>query len=260
MPGNGEAKKLPTVFVGLPVYGGQVLAENAANVEFLCRKMDQHGWGVYTYRAAMADVVDARNCMLTRWYDGHPESDYLLMIDNDMIFEWQMVIKMFMIDKPVVGCIYSKKHIAEPDKDGSTSFWKIAVGEPLPEQTAQPIVDGFQQWKYVGAGILLIKREAVTQILEKFPQINDYTDPGFMKESGVSRVIGAFDKVITPEGRHLSEDISFCWRWRECGGEIWAAVDWVIGHRGLFTYNFQARSMLGLEGTEGKIPQLAAVA
>src|SRR6266550_2354622 len=104
--------------------------------------MDAHKWGVYTYRVAMSDVVDARNCMLTYWYDKHPESDYILMIDADMIFDWQMVIKMFMLDKPVVGCIYSKKHIAE-EKDGGPNFWDITVGEPL--APGQPIVDGFQQ-------------------------------------------------------------------------------------------------------------------
>ncbi len=252
-----ESKKLPVVFLGLPVYGGTMMAETAACHETLIRQLDAHKWGVYTYRVSMADVVDTRNCMLTYWYDRHPESDYLLMVDNDMVYEWQMVVRMFKFDKPVVGCIYSKKHIAEAGADGKVNFWDITVGEPLPEQQSQPIVDGFQQWKYVGGGVLLIKREVVTAILEKFPEINDTTDPGFMVKSGVSRVIGAFDKIVTPEGRHLSEDISFCERWRQCGGEIWAAVDFTVGHRGLFTFNFNAKDMLGLDGKPARLSAVA---
>ena len=221
--------------------------------------MDAHQWRTYTYRSSMADVEDNRNCILTYWYDRHPESDYLLMIDNDMIFDWQMVIRMFTIDAPVVGCIYSKKHIAEPDEaTGEVNFWKIAVGEPLPEKDTKPVVDGFQEWKYVGAGVLLIRRDAVAKILDKFPEINDTTDPGFLMETGVSRVIGAFNKLIMPNGQHLSEDISFCERWRQCGGKVMAAVGWTVGHRGLFTYNFNAVDMLGLKGEEPVLPQQKA--
>jgi hypothetical protein len=250
---NEPAKK-PVIFVGLPCYGGQLMAENAANIERMLIAFEKSGMGYYTYRASMADVVDTRNCMLTVWYDKHPESEYLLMIDNDMVFSAEMVFRMFMLNKPVVGAIYSKKHFAPQDKNGKVNFWEITVGEPLPEEERPPVVDGFQLWKYVGGGILMIRRDAVTKLLEKFPEINDTTDPGFLTKTGVSRVILAFDKMLTPIGRHLSEDYSFCERWRQCDGEIWGAVGWTVGHRGLHTFEFHPLSMLGLDGKEGRFP------
>lgn len=244
----------PVVFVCLPVYGGSTMSETAACVERLIIAFEKAGMGYYTYRASMADVVDTRNCMLSVWYDKHPESEWMLMIDNDMIFSAEMVLKMLTINKPVVGCIYSKKHFALPDKDGKLDFWDLAVGEPLPESERSSVINGFQQWKYVGGGVLLIKREVVTKILEQMPGINDTTDPGFLTKTGVSRVIGAFDKIVTEEGRHLSEDCSFCERWRKCGGEVWAAVGFMVGHRGLHTFEFHAQSMLGLDGQGGRFP------
>jgi hypothetical protein len=53
-----------------------------------------------------------------------------------------------------------------------------------------------------------------------------------------SRLIRAFDPLFVDKTR-LSEDFSFCHRWRQCGGQIWANTAHQITHAGL--HRFKAR-------------------
>jgi hypothetical protein len=52
----------------------------------------------------------------------------------------------------------------------------------------------------------------------------------------VTRLIRAFDEIKIGSNPAMSEDTSFCERWRRCGGEIWAAVDFPVGHIGRFNF------------------------
>lgn len=223
---------LKGVLIAVPCYGGEIKMQCHSSVSQLRATFGWNKLPSAEYNQDMCDIVDTRNTIITHWYDNAPEYDHLLMIDNDMHFDPEMVVKMIGLAKPVVGAVYHKRQ--HPiDKD----ILSVVIGEPLIDEVPE-IVDGFQKWKYVGGGVLLIKRRVVTEMLKKFPELNDTTDPGFLKVAGVTRLIGVFSKMKDPDGRPLSEDYSFCERWRQCGGDIWAAVDYRIGHIGQFSYGF----------------------
>ena len=57
-----------------------------------------------------AYITDARNYLLTRWYD-KTDSTFLLFVDADMGFEPQLIFDMIAFDKPVIGVIYTKRQI-----------------------------------------------------------------------------------------------------------------------------------------------------
>jgi hypothetical protein len=224
---------LKGVLIAVPCYGGEIKMECHAAIGQLRATL---GWAHVKsaeYNQAMCDIVDARNMMLTHWYDNTPEYDHLLMIDNDMHFDAGMISQMIGMSKPFMGAIYHKRQMPV-----NGDIRSVLIGEPLEGEATPEIVNGFQRWKYVGGGVMLIKRRVVTDILKKFPDINDTMDPGFMKIAGVTRIIGAFNKMKDKNGRPLSEDYSFCERWRQTGGEIWAAVDYPISHIGAFAYGF----------------------
>src|SRR5262249_853059 len=159
---------------------------------------------------------------LTKWYDDCPDMDHLLMVDNDMSFNCRLIMDMIALKKPVVGTIYHRRQCSE-------RIWDLVVGVPLPGEP-RPIVNGFQEWKYVGAGVLLIKRRVVTEMLQRMPELSDVYDPGAIGAIGISRIIKAFDEMKDKQGRPLSEDLSFCERWRQCDGEIWANVERPVAH------------------------------
>jgi hypothetical protein len=84
-----------------------------------------------------------------------------------------------------------------------------------------------------GTGIFLVQRACVELMLSKMPDIVDNRPPrelSLSKEPG--RLIRAFE-FLTVDGTRLSEDYSFCYRWREkCGGEVWANISHKITHVG----------------------------
>jgi hypothetical protein len=77
-------------------------------------------------------------------------------------------------------------------------------------------------------------------MLRELPDIIDERSPKtFSLSKKLGRVIRAFD-FLTVDGMRLSEDFSFCHRWREkCGGEIWANISHEITHVGI--RQFRAR-------------------
>ncbi len=229
--------------IGLPCYGGDFSMETRSSVSAVVKALSWQHAPCEEYALSMGNIADVRNCMLTWWYDA-TDYDHLLMVDDDMQFAPSLIFKMIEHDKPVTGVIYSKRQI--PD---NRDPWSIIVGQQ-DHEADQEIVNGFQRWKYLGAGVLLIKRHVVTDMLKKFPKLSDNIDPGSHKRTGVTRIIRAFDEITLDNGVRLSEDNSFCERWRRCGGEIWAGVDYPIGHIGRFNYCIQASELLGLKNPE----------
>jgi hypothetical protein len=91
-----------------------------------------------------------------------------------------------------------------------------------------------------GTGIFLVQRSCVERMLHKLPDIVDDRPPkAFSLSKERSRLIRAFD-FLTVDGVRLSEDYSFCYRWREkCDGEVWANISHEITHVGI--RHFKAR-------------------
>jgi hypothetical protein len=175
------------------------------------------------------DVVDARNTFLTFWYDGHPACSHILMVDSDMEFEPNLIEDMLAFDKPVVGCYYARRTMPAS-----------LVGRSFGSDTIEDVVDGHLKVMGVGAGVLLIKRSAIDAMLDKMPELSSTNikyEPGYptLEMYGGKRIIRAFDR-ITKDGVKLSEDLSFCERVYESGGEVWANVNHIIGHHGMFNY------------------------
>ena len=93
----------------------------------------------------------------------------------------------------------------------------------------------------VGMGCTLIRRDLVTRMLEKMPELVDtrlHLHPAgdTIRQAGSNRLIRAFEKLDLPERGIVSEDLSFCIRWQQCGGETWAAIGYKISHVGPYDY------------------------
>jgi hypothetical protein len=114
-----------------------------------------------------------------------------------------------------------------------------------------------------GAGIMLIERGCIKAMLEKLPELSDAaakkTSP---LARNLDRLIRAFEP-LTVDGARLSEDYSFCRRWRaSCGGEVWANIAHKITHVGLnrFTARYQDAMPRGPRIMIGNPPRAAGSA
>lgn len=217
----------PKVFLALPAYGQQVLSPTVSSLVSLTRTLMVHdhwgGFGTLSY----PDIVEIRNIMTTIWYD-RIQSSHLLFIDADMAFQPELIMDMIRFNQPLVGALCPKK------KQPIEFAGRAKVGNAR-------LVNGFMEVSGIGGAIMLISRDVVTAMLQKWPELSDtktvqnHAAKGILDENGVNRLIKVFNKLHI-DGEEFSEDLSFCHRWTQCGGEVWANITHTVGHVGLFEY------------------------
>jgi hypothetical protein len=225
----------PSILICLPAYGQNNAAQTTETLYKLAQFFafnnvrNQLSW----YSAA--DIVEVRNLFLTTWYDT-TDFSHLLFIDADMGFEPQLIRDMAKFDKPLVGAFYARRQM-----DASVVGATLDAGHTLADVTK----DGFIRAAYVGGGVMLIQRKMIKELLEKMPEISDALPSVLANatQAPLTRLIRAFDCILKGD-RRLSEDVSFCARWRECGGEVWANVNHKISHVGPFDFHMRYMGVL----------------
>jgi hypothetical protein len=83
-------------------------------------------------------------------------------------------------------------------------------------------------------GVTLIACDALRQIVEQghATQQRGTLHTGYAEHP----VYGFFNRLQDADGNLIAEDLSFCDRWRRCGGEIWVLLDEPIFHIGTYDY------------------------
>lgn len=247
------------ITVATPAFGEMFYTPYVQSLLRLQRAAFQRGWTMRHAAVSYALVADARNYLLTHWFD-KSNSTHLLFVDADMGFEPQLIFDMMALDKPVTGVIYAKRQVnlqrlAELAAKGEKPGRAIARAHDFiirPVRGRQPRrLKGFLEVEGCGTGIMLIKREAIATMLRTLPGINDTnakkTSP---LAAELDRLIRAFD-TIEANGVPLADDFAFSHRWQAlCKGEIWARADQAVTHIGLHKF---AASYMDAGGGEPRI-------
>lgn len=240
------------VLIGLPAYGNMVslatLNTTHAIMQAFLSKGIRGGIAAFSY----PEVSEARNIILTGWYDTCPDATHLLFLDSDMGFSAQVVLDLLMFNEPMVGAIYSKKCVP-------IQWAASGLGDKFAERRGD-----FMKVAGLGMGCFLIRRDAITTMLEQMPELSDSRmEHHAAKDMLGNRIIRAFDSFDNPDdtahGR-MSEDLSFCCRWRLCGGEIWASVGHDIEHVGMYSYKANYMRHVAEKQEAGELPSELAIA
>lgn len=215
------------VFVAVPAFGHQVNSQTTTSLVALTKELSERGiFGGFS-ALSFPDLVDLRNVFLSVFYEAL-DATHMLFVDADMQFEPELVRDMLLADKPLVGCLYRTKRLP-----GS---W---VGSAL---TPEKLPEGnLLELEGIGCGVMLIRRDCIANMIEA-GMVEVQTDlrgtalVNLLEPHGVKRLIRGFDKVVTSDGRHLSEDFSFCHRQRSAGGKVYAVINHTIAHLGLYPF------------------------
>lgn len=219
---------MPSVFCFVPTFGQQLTTTTFLTTHALQQALNFKGVGGGISALSYPDIAELRNIAMTIWYDTLRET-HLLFIDADMGFDPQIVLDMLLFDQPIVGALCPKRVLP-------VQWAGAGDGRETTEVRA-----GFMKVAGVGMAVTLIRRDAIKIMLEKMPHLSDtrlhmHSAKDIIEGAGTKRIIRAFDKIDDPENGPLSEDLSFCRRWRECGGEIWANMMYRISHVGPYPY------------------------
>jgi hypothetical protein len=183
-------------------------------------------------------ITRARNTLVARFLD-NPRATHLLFIDADIGFDPAQVERMLAFNEDVVAGMYPLKTIAWDE----LAFANVHAGETLDtapirfvgkpmEGPAREMRDGFVTASYAGTGFMLIRREALLRMVAAHPELQ-YSAGHHSAEAQSPNQYALFDGSVCPETRHyLSEDYTFCARWRALGGKIWLDTQSRLTHIG----------------------------
>ncbi|MGH7739740.1 MAG: hypothetical protein ACREL1_06300 [bacterium] len=230
--------------VGTAAFGGQVTQLYGASVlslERACfdRKIEFH----YMTQSGDALVQRARQ-QLTASFLAIPDATHLLMVDADIGFEPEQVFRLLDFDRDFTAAAYPRKNLDlvrlkelfgkdHPDPESAALVYEFEPVRPVRMEKE------FFQAETVGAGFLLLKKEAIVSMTEAYPELS-YSG-GFIAADPLAQSPhrSALFNCMKDEktGTYLSEDASFCRRWTSRGGEIWVDGKSRLKHVGARVFN-----------------------
>lgn len=175
-----------------------------------------------------ADVVRVRNRIVQYFLD-QTEDTHLLFVDSDVEFHPNAVLGMLRAGKAMVACPYPRRSGVnwEAVKQGaelgaepleSVAYQYSILGydvntASIDEETYTTEVEG------VGFGLVLLRREELKEFVES-GRPGGYIDSPWALRPTRAAIINCFGLNCDTETGLMSEDFSFCAKWRGAGGKV----------------------------------------
>lgn len=167
-------------------------------------------------------------------------STHLLMLDGDIRFTSADVLRLILAGKPLVAGPYrlkddSGKFVVNFDADarhGGPIEWDA--------QTRTVAAD------WAGTGFLLIARQVFDAIAAAdLAPVYRQPDP-----DGREVELRAYFEQQVVDRRRYSEDVLFCDRWRQTGGQVWLCPDVRLTHIGRKDFTGALIDAMRIDGAE----------
>lgn len=233
----------PMVFIATPCFGGLVSQHYMQSVISLIQYAGQAGFDATLALLGHDSLITrSRNTLVTQFLNT-PAATHLLFIDADISFDPRQVHEMLAFDQDVVAGIYPLKVI----NWDNAALKRLTGGETF--QTAPLLYVGtmctgselerqgrFVTGVYCGGGFLMIKRQAIEQMIAAYPEARYKNVHAFSNAKGEENY-ALFECLIDPETKtYISEDFGFCQKWRDLGGKIWLDTESRLTHIGAFSF------------------------
>lgn len=233
-------KQIPHLFVATPCYGGMVTQRYMQCIFALLQRGTEQGYGVSLQTLGYESLITrGRNTLVSMFLD-QPSATHMMFIDADIGFDPRDVERMMAFGGDVVAGMYPLKILEWDD----ASIARARAGEAL-ETAALRYVgvpcgdgerearDGFVTADFAGTGFMLIRREAIERMVKAYPETHYTAAHNFTHAPRSRNLYALFDCIIEPEtGHYLSEDYTFCRRWRAIGGKVWLDTQTRLLHIG----------------------------
>ncbi len=237
----------PFILIGTPCYGGLVVQGYMESVIQLMGYASRNDFDVsLALLGGDSLITRSRNKLVATFLD-MPQATHLMFIDADISFHPEDIHRMLKFDHEVVAGMYPVKNFdwekvrntMTPDMplDKLAETGLHFVGLPCPEKDREHR-NGFVTGVYAGTGFMLIRRSCLERMIfaysqTKYSLAHVYPIPKERSENQYA----LFDCMIEPGTNiYLSEDFTFCRRWRDIGGKIWLDPQSRLTHYGTFRF------------------------
>jgi hypothetical protein len=231
----------PYLVIGTPCYGRQVTDLYAASLLKLLLACQRREIRLQVQMTGSDALITRARQNVVAQFLGIEAATHLLFIDADIGFEPEQVFRLMDFDAPMTAAIYPIKRIdwekvTAAVKAGRAPLAQAALSYMIdfvnPAEIA--VRDGFTRVSYAGSGFLMIRRAALLDMIQQYPELRYQHDhKPDDKLAGSPWRSALFNCMIDEKsGAYLSEDFSFCRRWTNMGGEIWADLESKLTHIG----------------------------
>ncbi len=186
----------------------RLLSELGIAHEYLARPSDFH-------------VERAINNTLTELTERDDFTDVLL-IDSDESWEPQDVVRLLFHPEEIVGATYPMKNNWSEYVGTVKQEDGVPIGKMLADGTALLEADR------LAAGFLRLKVSALRKWAEAYPDLKSH-EPDGAKTQFFSRML--------VDGVMHCQDMAFCRRWQDIGGQLWLDPMVKIGHWGMVCHS-----------------------
>lgn len=222
------------ILVGTPTYNGQLTTHYTGSLLALYKEFgDAIEWS--TTNGTL--IGFARNVLASRVLEG--DHSHLLFVDSDMEFQPGLIRRMLAFNEPVVAATYPKRmfdmqrFFEQSRQQGDAgSAWARSLHFLGDLETPHVARDDFYRATTLPTGLMLIKREALERLRTALPDLYRPARGTYYESQRLTNVLQCFESVFDANGVAYGEDISFCRRWRDIGGELWMTFDDTVGHFG----------------------------
>lgn len=194
-------------------------------------------------------VNRARNAA-TAHFLSDPEHTHMLFIDSDIEFNVNDILNLFKKDKDVIGIGYAQKwlnkeklkYVLQENLNNNINinndnFLELCTNSSVHLKQDDLILDEYKEVDYCTTGCLLIKRNVIEQMIEKYPErkyINDIDGYGGCNKEYFYNLFSV--EINQETKRYESEDYCFCRLWKQIGGKIYVLMNASLNHWGWFSY------------------------
>ena len=175
-------------------------------------------------------ISRVRNVHLSVFYNEYPDFDYFISLDSDLeivnkFSTNNIFTKLVSHDAKFVGGLYALK------RDDEVRCASV----PMDRGYKPDFNSGLKNMLWMSTGCWCLKREMVTKMIKSYPELIYDGDDNMVGNKVYGLYVPMF-KTISSAGKdvkkYLSEDWSFCERWRSLGGQIFADTSIVLNHYG----------------------------
>ena len=153
-------------------------------------------------------ICRARNRALGDFFYG--DWDYLMSIDDDLLFPEDTIVKLVNVDKDIVGGLYRLKtaeYLGIAQRVSGADDWRPLVD-------SQEVVSA----DYAATGCMLVKRDVIVSMINHFPELV------YSENLSGQPLWALYQPMVFNNGEfmeYLSEDWAFCERARQAGHSIY---------------------------------------
>jgi hypothetical protein len=207
--------------IGIPCYGGMVSEPTFTSFlrfTLLAQQVGLH-WSLDTM-VNESLVTRARNNLMAKMMT-NKQATHFMFIDADIRFQPESILQMIACDKDVIGGLYPKK--------------ALPINYVINLKNTVTVQGDIYTVDTMGTGFLQFKRHVYEKLIAAHPECKYVDDIGLGKQYE-PMMYAIFDTIIDHRGHYLSEDWTFCRRWQELGGDIWAHSKVLLNHSGHYEF------------------------